>query len=120
MLKLCRGFLRSTKTVAVLFGMILVGVLSDLVGRYTTIRFERVGLVPFLQEINSWLVSARIAYPKVYYGFLAFLGAFLTMTLYVRLAERLAEGAGRHLEEARRLDPKLKPPQGEGGTPATS
>jgi len=119
-LKLCQGFLRSTKTVAVLLGMILVGAVSDLVGRYTAIRFERVGLVPFLQEINSWLVSARIAYPKVYFGFLAFLGVLLAMALYVRLAERHAEEAARHLEEARRLDPKLKPPEDTGGTPATS
>jgi uncharacterized membrane protein YjdF len=94
-LKPCRRLLRSTKTAVGLLVVFALAVLSSVVGHYTAIRFERVGVVPFLQEINSWLVSARIAYPKVYFGFLAFLAILLTMTLYVRLAERRAGDAGR-------------------------
>ncbi len=94
-MKLWKGVLCSTSTLVGLTSVLALGVLSSVVGNRTAIRYERVGFVAVLQEINSWLVSARIAYPKVYFGLVGLIVALFAMAIYTRIAKGSARDADR-------------------------
>ena len=76
------GFLRSTKTVIGILCVIALGELAKIAGDYGRIRYEEVELVALLQEINSRRVAARVGYPEVYFGCVAFL-VFLIVHVYM-------------------------------------
>jgi len=88
MLRFCKGFLRSTRTAIALAIISFVILAATIAGEFFPVQYDWKTPLALPQEINSWLVSARLAFSHVYNLFVSFVGSLLAGVLIMRVADR--------------------------------